>query len=137
MMEAQTADFPYHANATDQMEIVVVDDDAMITDLIGTFLNLSLKNVHVHSFNDPMQARDYIRDHEVNVLITDYKMPRLDGVQLIESTSPRTKRIMVSGYVSEITGKRLQELHTAVFEKPVAMQQLIATITNRTDESVA
>ncbi len=107
-----------------KLQIVVVDDEVMITDLIESFLRLSSRNAEVHCFNDPVRAKEFLSTHTADVLITDYKMPVVDGIQLIEATPPETKRIMISGYVSEIAEGMLEKLDAVFFEKPVPMKKL-------------
>jgi YesN/AraC family two-component response regulator len=109
---------------TNTLEIVVVDDEVMITDLIESFLNLASKHNNIHSFNDSTEAYEYIKNNHIDVLVTDYKMPELDGIALMEATKPTTRRIMISGYVSEIAEKKLRSLDATLFEKPVPMKQL-------------
>jgi YesN/AraC family two-component response regulator len=107
-----------------KIEIVVVDDEAMITDLIESFLLLASKRNIVHSFNNAREAYEYIKGNQIDVLVTDYKMPEMDGIALMEATKPTTQRIMITGYVSEIAEKKLRSLNATLFEKPVPMKQL-------------
>ena len=75
------------------LEVVVVDDESQITELLRTFLFCISSNINVHTFNDPEEARAYILQHSIDVLITDFKMPKYDGIQLMklmpmDSTKP-------------------------------------------------
>lgn len=107
-----------------RLEIVVVDDEIQITELLKTFIQCSTKNTNVHSFNDSEEARSYLLEHSVDILITDYKMPKYNGIELMESANPEVKKILISGYVSEIAEERLQQLDAVFFEKPVPMKAL-------------
>ncbi len=107
-----------------KLEIVVVDDEVQITELLKTFLECASKNSNIHIFNDAEEARNYLLKHSVDILITDYKMPKYDGIQLMETISPAAKKILISGYVSEIAEERLNRLDAVFFEKPVAMKAL-------------
>jgi YesN/AraC family two-component response regulator len=111
------------------VEIVIVDDEVMITDLIESFVKLSTSKVNVHCFNDAVEAHQYIQGNAVDVLITDYKMPDYNGIELMEITKPQTKRILISGYVSEIAEEKLNQLNAIFFEKPVPMKKLGKLIT--------
>lgn len=115
-----------------QREIVVVDDEVMITDLIESFLSLASQDNRIHTFNDPVKAYEFIRNNRVDVLVTDYKMPDIDGIKLMEATTSTTRRIMISGYVSEIAEKKLVDLDAILFEKPVPMRLLWDTIREAT-----
>ena len=120
-----------------KLEVVVVDDEASITDLLESYINFLTRNAVIHTFNDSVVAQDYIRKNSIDVLITDYKMPKVNGIQLMEQTKPQTTRIMISGYVSEIAEEKLTELKAFFFEKPVPMKKLGQIITQREAMAVA
>ncbi len=110
--------------ATTPLEIVVVDDEIQITELIELFLESAGRNAVIHSFNNPREARDYISTHPLDVLITDYKMPEISGLELLDAAPAASRKILISGYVSEIAEDRLQKLNAIFFEKPVPMRKL-------------
>jgi YesN/AraC family two-component response regulator len=107
-----------------RLEIVVVDDEVQITELLKTFIECASKNSNVHTFNDSSEAKNYINSNDVDVLITDYKMPKYNGLELMEDVSPDIKKVLISGYVSEIAEERLNRLDAVFFEKPVPMKAL-------------
>jgi DNA-binding NtrC family response regulator len=110
------------------LQVVVVDDESQITDLLRTFLLCISSNLDVHTFNDSEEARTYIQHHMVDVLITDFKMPKYDGIQLMKIMPMDSMKILISGYVSEITEGQLNNLKASFFEKPVSMKDLGALI---------
>ena len=105
-----------------RLEIVVVDDEVQITELLKTFIECASTNSNVHTFNDADEARNYLLSNDVDVLITDYKMPKYNGIQLMEEASPEIKKVLISGYVSEIAEECLSQLDAIFFEKPVLMK---------------
>jgi two-component system response regulator YesN len=107
-----------------RLEVVIVDDEIQITELLKTFIQCSSQNINIHTFNDAGEAKNYLSDNTIDVLITDYKMPKFNGLQLMETTTPEVKKILISGYVSEIAEERLQKLDAVFFEKPVPMKAL-------------
>jgi len=108
-----------------RLEVVVVDDEVQITELLKTFIECASSNSNVHTFNDAAEARTYLRSNSnVDVLITDYKMPKYNGIQLMEEAAPDIKKVLISGYVSEIAEERLSQLDAIFFEKPVPMKAL-------------
>jgi DNA-binding NtrC family response regulator len=106
------------------LQIVVVDDEAQITDLLMTYLLCLSKSFSVTTFNDPEEARAYLLQNHIDVLITDFKMPKYDGIQLMRLVPKDATKILISGYVSEITEGHLNELKASFFEKPVPMKEL-------------
>jgi YesN/AraC family two-component response regulator len=107
-----------------RLEIVVVDDEVQITELLKTFIECASKNSNVHTFNDASEAKNYLQRNTIDVLITDYKMPKYNGIELMESVAPDIKKVLISGYVSEIAEERLNQLDAVFFEKPVPMKAL-------------
>jgi DNA-binding NtrC family response regulator len=114
-----------------KLEIVVVDDEEPITEVIKTYIECIDPNINVRTFNDPLEAKIYISNNSPDVLITDYKMPKCDGIQLMEAASPSVKKILVTGYMSEIAEERLNKLNGTYFEKPVPLRALSKIITDQ------
>jgi two-component system response regulator YesN len=106
------------------LEIVIVDDEKQITELIKMAVLFASQNTNIHTFTDPEEARDYLAENKVDILITDYKMPKYNGLQLMEDVAPKVKKVLISGYVSEIAEEKLQKLNATFFEKPVPMKAL-------------
>jgi DNA-binding NtrC family response regulator len=112
-----------------RLEVVIVDDEAQITELIKTFIECSSKNSNIHTFNDSAEAKLFLSKNSVDVLITDYKMPKYNGIELMEHLPKKVKKVLISGYVSEIAEEKLQKLDAVFFEKPVPMKALGDIIT--------
>jgi two-component system response regulator YesN len=118
-----------------KLEIVVVDDEEPITEVIKTYIECLDPNIDVRTFNDAMEAKKYISSNSPDVLITDYKMPKCDGIQIMEAASPKVKKILVTGYMSEIAEERLNKLNGTYFEKPVPLRALAKIITDEQSKS--
>lgn len=79
-------------------KIVVIDDDENGTELLEySFGKQGFKTI---SFNDALEAKHYLEDHLVDVIISDWMMPKLNGVDLIislnGSVNNKTPKVMVS-----------------------------------------
>ncbi len=114
-----------------RLEVVIVDDEIQITELLKTFLQCSSKHSNIHTFNDSLEAKTYLTQNKVDVLITDYKMPKCNGIQLMENLDSNVKKILISGFVSEIAEERLLQLDAIFFEKPVPMKALGSLISDQ------
>jgi response regulator RpfG family c-di-GMP phosphodiesterase len=62
--------------------ILVVDDERVIREILAEFL--TLEGFSVHTVEDGEKALTELRLHPYDLLITDLKMPRLSGLQLLE-----------------------------------------------------
>ncbi len=81
--------------------ILIVDDDINILELLQRHLH-SL-NYHTYKAISVKEAVAILRDTEIDLLITDLKMPEVDGFQLIQFASehyPEMPKLVVTGYPS-------------------------------------
>lgn len=81
--------------------ILIVDDDINILELIQRHLH-SL-GYHTYKAVSVKEAVAILRDTEIDLLITDLKMPEVDGFQLIQFVSehyPNMPKLVVTGYPS-------------------------------------
>ena len=63
------------------MSTVLIIDDQSISRMILEELIRSIdKNIHVESFADPVKALEWAKRNSHDLVITDYKMPVMDGV---------------------------------------------------------
>jgi DNA-binding NtrC family response regulator len=81
--------------------ILIVDDDINILELLQRHLH-SL-NYHTYKAVSVKEAVAILRDSDIDLLITDLKMPEVDGFQLIQFASehyPTMPKLVVTGYPS-------------------------------------
>jgi DNA-binding NtrC family response regulator len=86
--------------------IVCVDDDAQIASSVARALRK--EKFHALATTEPEEALEWCLEHDVAVLIADYSMPGMTGIQLAERVRvhrPSTVRVLLTGNV---------ELDTAV-----------------------
>lgn len=70
------------AEPTETARILVVDDERVIREILAEFL--ALEGFSVHTVEDGEKALTELRLHPYDLLITDLKMPKLSGLQLLE-----------------------------------------------------
>jgi response regulator RpfG family c-di-GMP phosphodiesterase len=78
----------------------VVDDEEMVAAALRTFLELTT-TYRVLAFTSPQAALGALRTEPVDVVISDFMMPEMDGIRFLEqvrSRSPHTSRILLTGY---------------------------------------
>ena len=81
--------------------ILIVDDDVNILELLQR--HLQSLNYHVFKAVSVKEAVSILRDSTIDLLITDLKMPELDGSELIKFVSehyPKMPKLVVTGYPS-------------------------------------
>ena len=72
--------------------IIIVDDSAMSLDLLA----LTLKKMHfrLHKAKDGLEALEILnnKDYQVSLVITDYHMPNMDGLELTQEIRKNYKK---------------------------------------------
>lgn len=62
--------------------VLIVDDTEVNLVLFGALVK-KLGNCEEHAFSQPQQALEWAASHEVDLVIVDYMMPEIDGLQFI------------------------------------------------------
>lgn len=81
--------------------ILIVDDDVNILELLQR--HLQSWNFHTYRAVSVKEAVQILRDTTIDLLITDLKMPEIDGTELIKFVSehyPNLPKLVVTGYPS-------------------------------------
>ena len=68
----------------DRIEVVVVDDSALVRSLLATIIDAEADMVCVGAASDPYVAREMIRRLDPDVITLDVEMPRMDGLDFLE-----------------------------------------------------
>ena len=117
---------------TDQvsMTILVIDDDAYIRSSIGRFL--IARGHTVIEAADGERGVEVVKSQAVDIVITDVKMPKMDGLEVlrqVRSVSPETDVIVITG-VKEVENafRALREGAFDFFNKPFKVEDLNAAI---------
>ncbi|MGS2738909.1 sigma-54-dependent transcriptional regulator [Sinomicrobium sp. M5D2P17] len=84
-----------------QENILIVDDDVHILELVQR--HLQSMDYHTYKAVSVKEAVSILRDSPVDLLVTDLKMPGVDGFELIQYASehyPEMPILVVTGYIS-------------------------------------
>lgn len=66
-----------------KIKVVVVDDSALVRSLLAEIINRQPDMVCVGTANDPLIAREMIRELNPDVITLDVEMPRMDGLDFL------------------------------------------------------
>src|SRR5262245_20592931 len=81
-------------------KVVLVDDEPFITTALKNFLFIEM-DVEAIPFNDPQKAAAFVAAERIELIISDFLMPDMDGIQLLRAAreaQPEVPRILLTGY---------------------------------------
>lgn len=89
-------------NAEPTIRIVVAEDEDLIrNNLVRKIESFDSALQVVYAAQDGKSALQYIRDHSADLIVTDIRMPVMDGLELIKSLHshyPHVRKIITTGY---------------------------------------
>jgi diguanylate cyclase (GGDEF)-like protein len=97
--EGQAEGLPCAAPPARRCSVLVVDDEPALLDLLTRLLAAEFEVLTTHSAD---AAEAVFGRRDVDILLTDQRLPQRSGVQLLEwarERHPRTVRILMTGYV--------------------------------------
>jgi CheY-like chemotaxis protein len=110
------------------LSILIVDDNPPMSIALADIL--VLKGFEAYSANSGAEALDVMRDHPVDILLTDVKMPEMNGVELCRETRkiyPNITALLMTAYAAdELIQQGMAEGVRTVLTKPVDINYLIA-----------
>jgi len=83
--------------------ILIVDDEEMVTTSLRSFLELET-DYEVVTFTSPIEALEYVRENPIDLIVSDYLMPDVDGISLllqIKQLRPNATRVLLTGYADK------------------------------------
>lgn len=119
-------------NAPPPRPIVLVDDEKSYTDLMAQMLADNL-DCQVHAFFRPLEALKALPSLNPGVVVTDYFMPQLNGLEFIRQAAPLVPDaafVMITGHnlSSEEDAMARLTVLKGVLAKPFGWRKLAAEI---------
>jgi len=118
--------------------VLVVDDESSIVDALCEFLDL--QNITADKANDGHEALRLLAKHRYDAIISDIRMPGLDGPQLYEKAAElnpdyRRRFLFMSGdMVRESTQSFVSSLNCPCLSKPFPLQVLFEHLQPHLDQ---
>jgi PAS domain S-box-containing protein len=83
------------------VRILIVDDDTALLEALPRALQLRLDGISIDTSETAADALERIRREDYDAIVTDIKMPGMDGLALlneIHSVRPRTPTLLITGH---------------------------------------
>ena len=83
--------------------VLIVDDEPLITSMLSMLLDLGV-DAEVITTNSSLHAREILQQGRISLLITDYLMPEMNGLNLVRALREQGSSIpvlLLTGYCDE------------------------------------
>jgi DNA-binding NtrC family response regulator len=113
-----------------KVKVLLVDDEVEFVSALAE--RLRLRDYDARAVSQAEEALDIVRSDPPDVVLLDFKMPGMDGIEilkLIKSMHPSVEVIMVTGHGD--TQSREEVMNSGAFEyimKPIDIGELILKI---------
>ena len=108
-----------------QRKVLIVDDETTGRTILSKIIQQVEDDISVNAFDNPLEALDWLDDNHPDLIITDYRMPEMNGVDFIRKIRDRPGSedipIMMITVVSEksVRYDALEAGATAFLTRPI------------------
>ena len=110
--------------------ILLVDDDAIMLQALSSMVTFRMREAAVHACHSAQEALERIAAVDYDAIVSDVKMPGMDGLQLMEQVlklRPTTPTLLVTGHGDhDLAVKALDAGAYAFIQKPIDRDFFIA-----------
>jgi len=106
------------------MRILIIDDNRALNFLLTKFLKR--EGYQVENVFDGKSALQCLRSDLYDVVITDYRLPDLTGLDVLERLQgSNVKKILISAYANSVISQKAKLLGAQVLEKPFSNEMIL------------
>ena len=117
-----------------KMSCVAIDDEQLALDKIEMFIAkvpfLELKA----SFTNPLQALDFLKSNDVDILFLDIQMDDISGIQLLKILQKRPQVILTTAY-QEYAVESYEIGVTDYLMKPISFDRFLKSVSKAADNA--
>ena len=118
-------------------KILVIEDESAIRRVLVKILSEENDTYHVDEAEDGLSGIEKIRNNDFDLVLCDIKMPKMDGVEVLEAlkkVKPEIPIIMISGHGDLDTAVNTMRLGAFDYiSKPPDLNRLLNTVRNALD----
>src|SRR5215470_897488 len=113
-------------------QILLVDDDVVLLEALPQALFLRLDEVGVDTCDSALEALKQIQEHEYDAIVSDIKMPGMDGLTLlakIQELRPETPTLLITGHGEhDLAVQALRGGAYDFIQKPIDRDYMVAAL---------
>ncbi len=125
--------------ANNKRKILLVDDEPGLLDPVTEYLSIELDQHEILTATDGQKALDILAQEKIALVVSDIKMPRVSGLQLlakIQEKYPQTSVILMSAYSNiQIRDELKKNNYLHFIQKPFLVSELKDQITKHFNEA--
>src|SRR5688572_13433031 len=114
------------------LRVLIVDDDPALLQALPETLRLRMGGVVVETANSAPAALDRIMAEDYDAIVTDIKMPGMDGLELlaeIRARRPGTPTLIITGHgENELVVRALRGGACDFIQKPIDRDYFVAAL---------
>ncbi|OUS17535.1 response regulator [Nonlabens dokdonensis] len=118
-------------------QILIIEDENAIRRVLGKILSEESKDYNVSEAVDGLEGIELIKDNDYDLVLCDIKMPKMDGVEVLEAIKkikPEIPVVMISGHGDLDTAVNTMRLGAFDYiSKPPDLNRLLNTVRNALD----
>lgn len=119
-------------------KILIIEDEATIRRVLTKILSEESDTYIVEEAEDGIQGLEKIKNNDYDLVLCDIKMPKMDGVELLEAVKkikPEIPMVMISGHGDMETAINTMRLGAFDYiSKPPDLNRLLNTVRNALDK---
>lgn len=121
-------------------KILIIEDEASIRRVLTKIISEENDAYQIEEAEDGLQGIELIKDNEYDLVLCDIKMPKMDGVEVLEKAKkikPEIPFVMISGHGDLDTAVNTMRLGAFDYiSKPPDLNRLLNTVRNALDKKV-
>ena len=121
-------------------KILIIEDEAAIRRVLGKIISEEDDAYEVEEAEDGLLGIEKIKDNDYDLVLCDIKMPKMDGVEVLEKAKkikPEILFVMISGHGDLDTAVHTMRLGAFDYiSKPPDLNRLLNTVRNALDRKV-
>jgi PAS domain S-box-containing protein len=115
-----------------EIRVLIVDDDQALLEALPEAIHLRMNGLEIDTCDSATDALERLREIDYDAIVTDIKMPGMDGLALLEAiqeTRPRTPTLMITGHGEQDLA--VQALRGGAYDyiaKPIDRDYFVASL---------
>ena len=119
-------------------KILIIEDEAAIRRVLKKIISEENESYQVEEAEDGLAGMELIRNNDYDLILCDIKMPKMDGVEVLEKTQkikPEIPMLMISGHGDLDTAVNTMRMGAFDYiSKPPDLNRLLNAVRNALDK---